>query len=572
MAIADDFTIDYAAKRIYHSSGTTVYSCNALYSWVMDETDELAAGMQYKPALQAPSAQQFRIINGWFIPNSAFQFLKGDNGGNKDGGSFRSVGWTRSVGSVTGIVRVLRNTSQNIVVGDIGQPITHADGDSGVLLDIEGDYLWIRPDSSAAGDNFDSTSGNLTCNGHIDPQAAAAGTGETLWSNLYSIGSNAAVANITLFLEQDGAAIDASSLSYGYATGHIDLLIRVQVLDSLIDSGDVSIHARDWGYKFNWTTVALANGGRLPGAISTEADSNNLTAVGTVATYSIVLSIGTYAVDVTGDAVDENYEGEIDLASTYTVLNAYEYLKWRTRRGMVTAVDGTEGQLFKGIDPTYQETANGSPMGTFAGGKFFGARGWHFKLAGRPASQANLYELIDSDGNGGIGEPIFVTIEVTGLDYTGSPDVDRILVAPDDGTGTVYYDQYTTSGTGNNAGSSTVTLSATPDWPTPAAGVIRVNKKRYEYSSRSGAIFTLDATAHPTGTDEANNGVGAYVPYIDQLAAGDSASVGVTDDGLSKPLTVSIRQKGIQPYETTGNISSTGYSTKAIRTTDEVVT
>ena len=41
MGIGDEFSIDYANRRIYHSSGATVYTVNALYSWLMDTFDEL---------------------------------------------------------------------------------------------------------------------------------------------------------------------------------------------------------------------------------------------------------------------------------------------------------------------------------------------------------------------------------------------------------------------------------------------------------------------------------------------------------------------------------------------------
>jgi hypothetical protein len=41
MAIQDDWTIDYGAKTIAHTSGTTVYTVNAMYSWLQDTFDEL---------------------------------------------------------------------------------------------------------------------------------------------------------------------------------------------------------------------------------------------------------------------------------------------------------------------------------------------------------------------------------------------------------------------------------------------------------------------------------------------------------------------------------------------------
>jgi hypothetical protein len=34
MAIGDDFTINYGTQEISHTSGSTVYTANALYSWL----------------------------------------------------------------------------------------------------------------------------------------------------------------------------------------------------------------------------------------------------------------------------------------------------------------------------------------------------------------------------------------------------------------------------------------------------------------------------------------------------------------------------------------------------------
>ena len=43
MAISDDFTIDFTDKKITHTSGTSIYTVNALYTFLQDEFDELTA-------------------------------------------------------------------------------------------------------------------------------------------------------------------------------------------------------------------------------------------------------------------------------------------------------------------------------------------------------------------------------------------------------------------------------------------------------------------------------------------------------------------------------------------------
>ena len=137
----------------------------------------------------------------WFVDMRSVEYIYG--------GALETSGWRRITTSNTGVVRVTR-AGTNIVSGDIGLVISHADGDMGTLLDVNGSHLWIRPSSSASGDNWDSTSGNITCNSHVDTQSVAAETGELLWSNIYSIGSSLDGDSLTrLYVYQEGTKLTA---------------------------------------------------------------------------------------------------------------------------------------------------------------------------------------------------------------------------------------------------------------------------------------------------------------------------------------------------------------------------
>ncbi len=76
MAIQDDFTLDYALKTITHTAGTTIYSVNALYSWLMDLFDD-AAQMDDDVPMSAQTPVEYSLINGWSIPDTSYQFLTG---------------------------------------------------------------------------------------------------------------------------------------------------------------------------------------------------------------------------------------------------------------------------------------------------------------------------------------------------------------------------------------------------------------------------------------------------------------------------------------------------------------
>jgi len=77
MAIGDDWTIDYNAKTIEHTSGTTVYTVNEMYSWLQDVFDELSALDDDVP-MSAQTPTQYTLINGWaFDSDSDYEYLKG---------------------------------------------------------------------------------------------------------------------------------------------------------------------------------------------------------------------------------------------------------------------------------------------------------------------------------------------------------------------------------------------------------------------------------------------------------------------------------------------------------------
>jgi hypothetical protein len=77
MAIQDDFTINYGTKRISHTSGSTVYSANALYSWLQDTFDELAQLDDDVP-MSAATPTEYSWINGWaFNADSDYEYISG---------------------------------------------------------------------------------------------------------------------------------------------------------------------------------------------------------------------------------------------------------------------------------------------------------------------------------------------------------------------------------------------------------------------------------------------------------------------------------------------------------------
>lgn len=113
--------------------------------------------------------------------------------------------------------------------------------------------------------------------------------GNALFSNVYTIG---VPTGTQIYIDQDG-----STLSGWWGSGNIDIVLRVKTAGALIDSGIVSVRSHRFNHIYDRQSASLGNGGRSPIAISAATDSDNATALATVAGYSDIIeteaSLGT---------------------------------------------------------------------------------------------------------------------------------------------------------------------------------------------------------------------------------------------------------------------------------------
>lgn len=289
------------ARIEWTGAATGTRTGNEVYSALQDLFDN-TANLGFGYPIRAVTPNAYRI--GRNDPRGEFEwFADPQTMEHIQEAAFETVGWTRVEGSNNGIIRVTRQTSTNIVPGDIGFDITHADGDSGTLLGIVGDYLYIRPDSDAASDSFDSAvGGNLTCNAHVDPQLTgqASETGEWLWTNYYSLGASLEGDDLHhLYIEQDSAQLVSSDGGGAdwWPDGHFDIAVLVKEVGVEIDEAVIRAYQRQYSKTFTFSEVDGSAGGRNPMPLETGADLGILTAP-----YSLTLSgaSGTWTV---GEAV-----------------------------------------------------------------------------------------------------------------------------------------------------------------------------------------------------------------------------------------------------------------------------
>jgi len=373
--------------------------------------------------------------------------------------------------------------------------------------------------------------------------------GNDIWANFYTLGSIAADA--VVYWQQGVSAVPTYS---GYTLGHIDQLIKTTASGSAVNSQNITAYIRNLGETYDFFQVqATATGGRNPVPLATATDLNDspATSAGTYPGMSITFN------SVTQDIGDGNGPQPYDVtvnASGYTCAQAYKYLKYITS----STISGNVGTNSTVAGKFYQTaTVTGSyspvkaaPFGSFAGGKFFGARGvW---LAG--VTDTMNMQLIDSN-NIVRNPPTTISVLVTGV-VSG----DRVLVART-ASGAVNKNQFTILSTSASAIGITTAVPA----DIPNTGTIRVGDTPFTYTSKTASGFS---GVSPTPAGQTG---GMYVPLIDAMATTTTISSPAMTYLADFSVIARVRVKGILPFENTGTVGNTGLSISAIRTTDTIV-
>jgi hypothetical protein len=253
-------------------------------------------------------------LDPWFIDMKTMEHIIGDFA-NFTGCALKTSGWKRVQDSNVGIVVVaVTHATNNIVVGDIGQDISHdVDSDAGTLLDViitggTTDYLFIRPDSDAAANNWDSTSGQITEAGtsHTAQQASASVTGEMVWGNPYTQG--ALQPDTHIFIYQDGERITACDKTDQdwWGDGHMERAVPIKDYTTndfpTIDEGYLTVKACQFGSKYTYSVIRMntSTGGNVAAGLSSGADINNTTGYKSI-TFTAVANNWSVGDEMFGD-------------------------------------------------------------------------------------------------------------------------------------------------------------------------------------------------------------------------------------------------------------------------------
>lgn len=242
---------------------------------------------------------------------------------------------------------------------------------------------------------------------------------DSRWSNVYFIGVLEAGSEIYMIQN------DSIVTSY-WPLETLDILVLVKNTGTWVTSpnnltsaninGSTWFYLRQFGSTYDHSFVDLSNGGRTPIGVNNVLDLNNETSNTIVAEYSSNITIsytGPYSKDIGDGEGVQDYDISIDCGGL-GVKEVYEYLKYITSFTYGTGtVNGDLGYEYRRADEltNYLDTKL-APFGTFAGGKFFGARGiW---IENMITSDNTNYQLIDTTGTTRY-PPVTYYYEFTGL-------------------------------------------------------------------------------------------------------------------------------------------------------------
>lgn len=617
-AISGDWSVDLTLKTIKHTSGSTVYTVKELYSWLLDYFDELGIVDDQIP-MSASTPTEYNLINGWFIDEPSFVYLSG--------GSLSSSGHASEIYLLT----LSATGYTNAVSGDLGKVVHNTiSSHTGTLLAYDNTLRkwWLRKTLST----FSAEAITITT-GTGAGTITATVTGESVWSNIYTLGS--LVSGTTLDVYQNDLQITP-----WWSTGHIDILVKVTESGTEIDSGNLTILARKYTSLYDHFVID-ASAGRNPIPLAAFTDGNNQTAEGTVGAYSgITLTFGYTSKDSGNGNGARPYDVIID-AGAHSLQHVYEYLKYLTRSGSSATLNGVNGEYYTAVGDVrfaYDTEASGpfvegeringtsnaygylvslqdagttgfltlrnihgtfvdnmtltgvtsgatalvnggvtaitpqkqAPFGSFAGGQFFGAHGvWLENVA---TADTNNYQLIDATDTTQ-APATGIVLKVSGL-VAG----DRVSMFRTTGDNEIVDKSiYTSHASSNTTGSGTFVVQETITADTPTLG----GTLRLVHRSSAGKILSEQThtytsytgstfTLSDTLTMDYTGDDTAFVPYIDTEAIGTSTQVAVTYPGTDRNVVTSVRKKGIIPFTVKGIIESTGLTVTAIRTTDTI--
>ncbi len=599
MTLESNFTVNYTAKTVTHTSGTEVFTVLAFFQWLAAKF-AAEAQMDDDYAFVSDTPQVYRWVNGWDMGDDvSYKYLKSGAVESSDAQKLYSNLYTIGSQFRDSMIYIVQNDAELTPwwsPGNIDVVIKVKSGgtliDSGIVTvfsrDSDGLYDHNTADLSAGGRNpvgvntFEDGNYKDTGDIYLDVDTVAS---FNIGNFAYGVTSTASgriqyidTPNTRLYLCQvegtfvtvetiveratrtgsnlDGTATNHATPEFNVIKGYNDIkAVFVQRKFTGGTSGGtwivgetVTQAVSGWTGKF---VAVVSDVLYTENTTGTPNGTNQLT--GATGTYTPTATSAQTTVDknLNNGAGAKPYNAVADCAGR-TVLQIYQYLKYITAHNSAATVNGDEGEEYRSaLEPTYVDSKQ-APFGTFAGGTFFGARGlWieNYALA--------TFQLIDANGDQQI-PPNYKKALVSHTSLVGC----QILIAERSGT-TIIKNQYTINTVTTNSITVTATINANK---VPQSGSLRVGDWKATYTSFSGMVFS-GVSPDPTGKTG-----DLYVPQLDILA--DATSEESANIILSAAFDVKtrVRKYGYKDYTMDTSFPTTGLAITPILATDPQAT
>lgn len=553
MAIGDDFTVNYTAKTVTHTSGATVYTVLAFFQWLANVFAQVGQ-MDDDYAFVSDTPQVYRWVNAWNMGNeTSYQFLKG--------GSIETADGNDLFASLYAIGEQFRSSMIYLIQNDVEVTPWWGPGNIDIVIKVKAGGALID------GGNVRAMSRDTDCLYDHNVADLSGGGRNPIGINTFEDGNYKTTGDI--YLDVDTVA-DFSVGLYAYgntsaASGRIQYvdvpntrLYLCQVEGTFTTSetikertsrtgGDTGTTATNHAVtaEFNvikgysdvkWAHVQRKfSGGTTGGGPFVVGETVNQASSGWVGKFAAevsaelflentsgtpdatgqlvgVTSGATYTPTATVAATSCNknlnngaglkpYNAIVDCAGR-SVLQSYQYLKYIAAHNSAAVINGDAGEEYRSCNEASYTDNKQAPFGGFAGGTFFGARGvWIEDYA------TAAFQLIDANGDQQI-PPSYQKASVAHADLVGC----QILLACRSGVN-IIKNQYVVQGTTANS----ITFTGNIDNnKTPQSGKVRNGDTVYSYTSYAGATLS-GVTPDPTAASG-----NCYIPLLDLLA--DAAS------------------------------------------------
>jgi hypothetical protein len=304
----------------------------------------------------------------------------------------------------------------------------------------------------------------------------------------------------------------------------------------------------------------------------------------------------TYPFDIGDGSGTENYTGlvcpDITDADPQSINNCHEWQKYNTAKesttligGPGTAASGTEGRIFRALQPTYAEDII-SPIGRSNGGSVFYAQGWCVVKEDLDVADIQNFKTKTNDGDVRT-PPNLQAVQLLGVEDGVRCAIYRTAAADSETIQRTEF-QVGAVGSGYNQSGDTKILIAAQDRSVsplpsdvPDAGVVRAldpndtgNYLRFPYDTidrtNNWVELTSGTIGAVTGGQDLVLADDLHICLLEEEATGSSVS-----NTLQYVANINVywvaRKKGYLPSKGTGTFGTTGFSANANLQDDEVV-